>query len=81
MADGVRVRGYVGEEARLGRNVWGGRLSVVWGVELIDKKNKEMGKPLALDGCHLMWGNNNQPKVVVDGEGGVREETQPERNM
>ena len=38
MGDGDNVRGCVGEEARLGRNVWGGRLPVVWGVELIDKK-------------------------------------------
>jgi hypothetical protein len=38
MADAVEVRGCVGEEARLGRNVWGGRLPVIWGVELIDKK-------------------------------------------
>ena len=40
MGDGDDVRGCVGEEARLGRNVWGGRLPVVWGVELIDKKNR-----------------------------------------
>ncbi len=38
MADGVDVRGCVGEEARLGRNVWGGQLPVVWGAKLIDKK-------------------------------------------
>ncbi len=40
MADGVDVRGCVEEEARLSRNVWGGRLSGVWVVELIDKKIK-----------------------------------------
>ncbi len=40
-----------------------------------------MGGPLALDGRHLMWGHNNQPKVVVDSEGGVGEETQPGRNV
>ncbi len=80
MEDGVKVKGCVGEEARLGRNVWGGRLPVVWGDEIIDKKNREMGGPLALDGRHLMWGHNNQPKVVVDGEGGIREETRPGRN-
>jgi len=33
MGDGDDVRGCVGEEVRLGRNVWGGRLPVVWGVE------------------------------------------------
>ena len=38
MGDGDYVRGCVGEEVRLGRNVWGGRLPVVWGVELIDEK-------------------------------------------
>jgi hypothetical protein len=59
----------------------GGRLPVVWGVELIDKENREMGGPLAFDGRHLMWGHSNQPKVVVVGEGGVREETRPGRNM
>jgi hypothetical protein len=36
---------------------------------------------LALDGRHLMGGHNNQPKVVVNGERGIREETQPGRNM
>jgi hypothetical protein len=74
MADGVNVRGCVGEEARLGWNVWGGRLPVVWGVKLIDKKNREIGGPLALDGHSLMGGHNNQPKVVVNSEEGVREE-------
>jgi hypothetical protein len=38
MGDNDNVRGCVGEEARLGRNVWGGRLSVVWVVKLIQKK-------------------------------------------
>jgi hypothetical protein len=79
MADGVKVKGCVGEEARLGRNVWGGRLPVVWGVKIIDEKNREMGGPLALDGRHLMWGHNNQLKVVVNSEGGVGEETRPGR--
>ena len=48
MGDGNDVRGCVGEEARLGWNVWGGRLPVVWGVELIDKKNRENGRTLGL---------------------------------
>ena len=81
MGDGDDVRGCVGEEARLGRNVWGGRLPVVWGVEIIDEKYREMGGPLALDGRRLMGGHNNQPKVVVNGAGGVREETRPGRNV
>jgi hypothetical protein len=42
MADGVNVRGCVGEEARLGQNMWGGRLPVIWGVKLIDEKNREI---------------------------------------
>ncbi len=52
MEGGVNVRGYVGEEVRPGRNVWGGRLPVVWGGILINKKNREMGGPFALDGRH-----------------------------
>jgi hypothetical protein len=32
---------------------------------------------MALDVCRLMGGHNNQPKVIVDGEGGVGEETRP----
>jgi hypothetical protein len=81
MEDGVKVKGCVGEEARLGRNVWGRRLPVVWGVKIIDEKNCKMGGHLALDGRHLMWGHNNQPKVVADSEGGVGEETRPGRNV
>ncbi len=45
MADSVDVRGCVGEEARLGRNVWGGRLPVAWGVESIDKKIERWADP------------------------------------
>jgi hypothetical protein len=41
MEDGVDVRRCVGEEARPGQNVWGGRLPVVWGGILIDKKKRE----------------------------------------
>ncbi len=41
MGDGEDVRGCIGEEARLGWNVWGGWLPVVWGVELIDENNRE----------------------------------------
>jgi hypothetical protein len=33
MGDGVDIRGCIGEEVRLGRNVWGGRLPFVWGIE------------------------------------------------
>ena len=35
---------------------------------------------MALDGRRLMRGHNNQLKVVINGEGGVREETQLGRN-
>ena len=45
MADGVDVRGCVGEEVRLGRNVWGERLPVVWGVKLINKKVERWADP------------------------------------
>ena len=45
MGDGEDVRLCVGEEARLGRNVWGGRLPVIWGVELIDKKIDRWADP------------------------------------
>ncbi len=45
MGDGDDVRGCVGEEARLGRNVWGGRLPIVWGVKLIDKKIERWADP------------------------------------
>ncbi len=46
VGDSDDVRECVGEAARLGRNVWGGRLPLIWGVELIDEKNREMGGPL-----------------------------------
>ncbi len=81
MEDGVDVRGCVGEEARQGWNVWGGRLPVVWGGILINEKNREMGGPLALDGHHLMGGHNNQPKIGIDGGRGIEEERQLGRNM
>jgi hypothetical protein len=45
MRDGDEVRGCVGEEARLGRNVWGGRLPIIKGVELIDKKIERWADP------------------------------------
>ncbi len=68
MEDGVDVRGCVGEEVRPGRR--GGRLPVVWGGILINKKNREMGGPFALDGRRLMGGHNNQPIVgFVSGRG------------
>jgi hypothetical protein len=73
MEDGVDIKGCVGEEARPGRNMWGGQLLVIWGGILIDKKNKEMGGPFALDSCRLMEGHNNQPKVSIN-DGRVIEE-------
>jgi hypothetical protein len=81
MEDGVNVRGYVGEEARPGRNVWGGRLPVVWGGILIDENNREMGGPFVLDGRRLMGGHNNQPKVGINGGRGIEEERGPGRNV
>ena len=81
MEDGVEVKGCVGEEAWLGRNVWGGRLPVICGGILIDKKNSEMGGPLALDGRRVMGGHNNQPKFGIDGGRGIEEERRPGRNV
>ncbi len=65
----------------MGRNMWGGRLPIIWGGILIDKKNREMGGPLALDGRHLIKGHNNQPKVGINDGRGIEEERQPGRNM
>jgi hypothetical protein len=81
MEDGVDVRGCIGEEARPGRNVWGGWLPVIWGGILIDKKNREMGGPFALDGRCLMGGHNNQPKVGIECGRGIEEEMQPGQNV
>ncbi len=81
MEDSVNVRGCVGEEVRPGRNVWGRRWPVVWGGILIDKKNREMGGPFALDGRRLMEGHNNQPKVGIDGGRGIGEERRPGQNV
>jgi hypothetical protein len=38
MEDGVDIKGYAGEEVRLGRNMRGGWLPIIWGGILIDKK-------------------------------------------
>jgi hypothetical protein len=40
----------------------------------INRQKKEMGGPFALDGCCLMGGHNNQPKVGIDGGRGIEEE-------
>ncbi len=40
-----------------------------------------MGGLFALDGCRLMAGHNNQPKVGIDGGRGIEEERQPGRNV
>ncbi len=81
MKDGVDMKGCVGEEARPGRNVWGGWLPVFWGGILIDKKNRQMGGPFALDGRRLMEGHNNQSKVDINDGRGIEEERQPRRKM
>jgi hypothetical protein len=81
MEDGVDVKGCVGEEARPGRNMWGGQLPVIWGGILINKKNIEMGRPFALDGCRLMEGHNNQPKVGINDGRGIEEERRPGGNL
>ncbi len=46
MEDGVDVKGCIGEEARLGWNVWGGQLPVIWGGIFIDKKIERWEDPL-----------------------------------
>jgi hypothetical protein len=61
--------------------MWGGRLPIVWGGILIEKKNREMGGPLALDFRRLMGGYNNQPKVGINGGRGIEEERRPGQNM
>jgi hypothetical protein len=81
MEDGVNVRGFIGEEARPGRNVWGGQLPIVWGGILNNNKNREVGGPLALDGCCLMGGHNNQPKVSIDSGRVIEEERRLGRNV
>ncbi len=58
---GFNVRECIGEEARPGRNMWGGRLPVVWCDELIDKKKREEESASALGGRRLMGAYNNQP--------------------
>ncbi len=45
------------------------------------KTIREMGRPLALDGCRLMGGHNNQLKGNVGGGGCIGEGTQPGWNM
>ena len=81
MEDGVNIRGCIVKEARMGRNMWGGWLPIVWGGILIDKKNREMGGPFALDGRCLMGGHNNQPKRGIDGGRCIEEERRPGRNV
>ncbi len=79
--NGVNVRGCIGEEARLGRNVWGGRLLIIWGGILINEKNREMGGPFALDGRRLMEGHNNQPKDSINDGRVIEEDRRPGRNV
>ena len=66
----VNSEGGVREETRPGRNVWGS-LSHCLGWDINQQKNREMGGPFALDGRRLMGGHNNQPKVGINGGGGV----------
>ncbi len=81
MENSVNIRGCVGEEATPGWTMLGGRLPIVWGGISINKKNREMGGPLALDGRCLMGGHNNQPKVGIDGGRGIEEERRRGGNM
>jgi hypothetical protein len=61
--------------------VWEGCHCTVRAFKLSNKKIKVMGGPLALDGCRLMGGHNNQPKVGVNSGGGVGDEKQPTQNV
>ncbi len=81
MEDGVDVKGCIGEEARLGRNMCGGRLPIIWGGILIDENNREMEGPFALGGCRLMEGHKNQPQVGINDGRGIEEKRRPGRNM
>jgi hypothetical protein len=81
MEDGVDVRGCVGEEARPGRSIWGGRLPIIWGWIFINKTKREMGGPLALDDRRLMGKHNNQPKFGINSGRGIEEERRPKRNV
>ncbi len=56
-------------------------MPIVWGGIYIDKKNREMGGPLGLDGRRLMGGHNNQPKNGIDGGRGIEEERRLGRNL
>ncbi len=51
------------------------------GWDINRQKNIKMGGPLALDGCCLMGGHNNQPKVGIDGGRDIEEERRPGRNV
>ena len=65
---------------RLGRNVRGGRLLVVWGDKLIDEKIRETGGSLTLDG--RVDGRTQQPtKVGINGGKGLGKERRPRRSV
>ncbi len=72
MEDGVEIRGCIGEEARPGRNMRGGRLPIVWGGILIDEKNSKMGGPFALDGRRLMGDTTTNQKLALTVEGALK---------
>ncbi len=68
-------RGKAGLE-RAGRMV-----ASLLGWDINRQKNREMGGPFALDGCRLMEGHNNQPKVDINDGRGIEEERRPGQNM
>ncbi len=51
------------------------------GWDINQQKNREMGGPFALDGCRLMGGHNNQPKVGIDGGRGIEKERRLGQNV
>ncbi len=61
----------------VGQNAWGWLSLVGVAVELNDKKNRERGGPLALDGRRLVGRHNNQIAVDESGERGDEGEWRP----
>jgi hypothetical protein len=63
------------------RNAWGMAFTRRAAVKLNDKKNRETGRPLALDGHHLAIPHNNQIIAGISGVEGVWEGVGLRRNV
>jgi hypothetical protein len=55
MEVGVRGGGYIEEEARPGRNVWGGQDPIVFAVKRSVENKEKLNYILALDGCRSKY--------------------------